>query len=100
MGRTSQWENQSTVALPVGIVRGLKRVFGHGGRRVSFLSADCPATNGYPSLALPFARASLIYTVGGGQPNHSAKPRRGCARLLTESHASGLSSRLASQGPA
>ena len=49
-----------------GLSLSLKRVFGQGGGRVGFLSADCPAPPGYPSLAFPFVKASLTYTVEGG----------------------------------
>ena len=44
----------------------LKRIYRQGGRRVGFLSADCPAPRPSSSLIFPIVKASLAYTVGGG----------------------------------
>jgi hypothetical protein len=39
----------------------LSRRYSAGGRRHSFLSADCPTPNGFPSVVFPLARTSFAF---------------------------------------
>jgi hypothetical protein len=46
----------------------LKRAFKYKGRRVGFLSADCPAPRGYSGVTYLLMKVRLTYTVAGGAP--------------------------------
>jgi hypothetical protein len=43
---------------------GLHRLFTYRGQRRSYLSATCPAPNGFPRATFPFARASMSFEDG------------------------------------
>jgi hypothetical protein len=42
----------------------LKRTYAHAGKKMSFLSADCPAPKGFPGVTFSFARTSFAFADG------------------------------------
>lgn len=47
-----------------GVSMTLRRLFSRGGRRLSYLSAGCPAPPGFPGVVFPLARVSFAFADG------------------------------------
>lgn len=65
----------SDVAFVTGISLRLHRTFSHGGERRSYLSAGCPAPEGFPGVLYPLARASFSFA---GMPPLRTTATRDC----------------------